>query len=320
MSPSGDASRDDSTSMDQTMSQHAQEVAIGQRFKFGKNWERFLSVLDDARIAAAEESLHKMLEVDRLDGKRFLDVGCGSGLFSLAAARLGAKVHSFDYDPQSVACTRYLKERYAPNADWVAEEGSVLDPDYLDRLGEFDVAYAWGVLHHTGSMWQALGNVAPLVRKGGKLFVAIYNDQGGASRRWGRIKRRYNIAPWVMKPFIFFPVMLYCEGRVILGRIVRGRNPFEAWMGTGTQRGMSKWHDWIDWIGGYPFEVAKPEEIFEFLRARGFCLTKMRTQAGSLGCNEFVLIKGSNACTTGGRGSRVAARSVARSCHVGSAG
>ncbi len=65
-----------------------------------------------------------------------------------------------------------------------------------------------------------------------------------------------------------------------------------------THRGMSKWHDWIDWIGGYPFEVAKPEEIFEFYRDRGAYLTKMRTQGGSLGCNEFVFIKGITGYTT----------------------
>ncbi len=280
---------------------HARQVASGQRFEFGKNWKRFLSILDDARIAAAEESLQRMLEVESLDGKMFLDVGSGGGLFSLAAARLGATVHSFDNDPQSAACTRYLKEDYYPNADWTAEEGSVLDTDYLKQLDQFDVVYAWGVLHHTGSMWQALENVVPLVREGGKLFVAIYNDQGSASGRWRTIKRLYNIAPRMMKPFVLFPVMFYYEGRAVLGHILRGRNPFEPWTKKDTKRGMSKWHDWIDWIGGYPFEVAKPEEVFEFCRDRGTCLTKMRTQGGSLGCNEFVFIKGSTAYATGRR-------------------
>lgn len=77
----------------------------------------------------------------------------------------------------------------------------------------------------------------------------------------------------------------------MLGHAVHGRNPLGAWMKKDNQRGMSKWHDWIDWIGGYPFEVAKPEEIFEFYRARGMCLTRMCTQGGSLGCNEFVFMK-----------------------------
>src|SRR5687768_17002539 len=126
-----------------------------------------------------------MLNVERLDGKSFLDIGSGSGLFSLAARRLGARVHSFDYDPQSVACTTELRRRYVPaSADWIVERGSALDRDYLSTLGTFDVVYSWGVLHHTGSMWQALDNVKPLVAERGHLYIAIYNDLGEITDRW----------------------------------------------------------------------------------------------------------------------------------------
>src|ERR687884_322280 len=107
------------------MSSHAIEIAHGERFQFGENWARFLAVLDDERIRRAEESLKEMLEVESLDGQSFLDIGCGSGLFSLAARRLGARVHSFDYDPQSVACATELRRRYFPDDErWVIEEGS----------------------------------------------------------------------------------------------------------------------------------------------------------------------------------------------------
>ena len=37
-------------------------------------------------------------------------------------------------------------------------------------------------------------------------------------------------------------------------------------------RGMSRWHDSVDWVGGYPYEVATPEAVFEFCRERGFVL------------------------------------------------
>jgi 2-polyprenyl-6-hydroxyphenyl methylase/3-demethylubiquinone-9 3-methyltransferase len=278
--------------MELTRSQHKQEVRSGERFEFGKNWKRFLSVLSDDRIAAAEQTLQRMLEMKRLDGKRFLDVGCGSGLFSLVASRLGGKVHSFDYDPQSIGCARMLKARYAPDAEWVIEEGSVLDKSYLNRLGQFDIVYAWGVLHHTGAMWQAFEHVAPLVREGGILFLAIYNDQGGASRRWRVIKRLYNKSPRFLRPCILLPAMLPYETRAALGQLLRGRNPLRGWFQNGDARGMHRWYDWLDWIGGYPFEVAKPEEVFDFYRKRGFTLVKLVTQGGSLGCNEYVFQKG----------------------------
>src|SRR5437879_12723402 len=99
------------------------------RFSFGKNWQQFLRVLDKERIREAEKSLADMLQVKDLAGKSFLDVGSGSGLFSLAAMRLGAdRVHSFDYDPQSVGCTKELRQRFFPKTGrWTIEEGSVLD-------------------------------------------------------------------------------------------------------------------------------------------------------------------------------------------------
>ena len=182
------------------MNQHESEVGRGERFEFGKNWANFLKLLDDRRIRRAEESLLAMLELPNLQGKTFLDIGSGSGLFSLAARRLGAKVHSLDYDPQSVACTRQLRETYfASDPDWKVEEGSVLDEAYIRSLGQFDIVYSWGVLHHTGNMWRAIENAAIPVKDRGLLYIAIYNDQGRWSRRWLVIKRVYNRLPDFLK-------------------------------------------------------------------------------------------------------------------------
>jgi 2-polyprenyl-3-methyl-5-hydroxy-6-metoxy-1,4-benzoquinol methylase len=272
--------------------QQAKEVAQGQRFEFGQNWSQFLEILNDDRIVQAETSLKDFLDVPDLHGKRFLDIGSGSGLFSLAARRLGASVHSFDYDPQSVACTQELKRRYFPDdADWRVEEGSALDEDYLKALGQFDVVYSWGVLHHTGAMWQALGNVAPLVAAGGTLYIAIYNDQGRASRQWTAIKKVYNRLPTRLKFLVLWPSFLRLWGPTILLDLMRGK-PFRSWRHYGGVRGMSPWRDHVDWVGGYPFEVATPEAIFHFFRRRGFDLKQMTTCAGGHGCNEFAFASG----------------------------
>jgi len=279
----------------QSMSTHASEVAKGDRFTFGENWTRFLSVLDDNRILEAENSLKEKLEVTSLAGKTFLDIGSGSGLFSLAARRLGARVFSFDFDPKSVACAVELRRRYFPgDADWTIEEGSALDADYLRSLGSFDFVYSWGVLHHTGEMWKGLANAALPVAVGGKLFIAIYNDTGTQSQRWMWIKRTYNRLPNILKSPFALLAIAPDEGKAML-RAFAKLSPatyFRSWRQYDkNNRGMSRWHDIIDWVGGYPYEVATPEQIFDFYRKQGFTLTNLRCGRVGLGCNEFVFRK-----------------------------
>ena len=269
----------------------AGEVARGERFEFGGNWACFLSVLDEERIAAAEMGLQRMLQVKRLDGVRLLDIGSGSGLSSLAARRLGASVHSFDYDPQSVACTSELRRRYFPGDNrWTVERGSALDAEYLRRLGQFDIVYSWGVLHHTGQMWHALENAVIPVSSNGKLFIAIYNDTGTQSRRWHAIKRIYNELPRLARKPFAVAVTAPAEAKALAAAVLKRRpgDYVRSWTEYRRRRGMSKWHDIVDWVGGYPYEFATPDQIFDFYRARGFTLIKMKCGGVGLGCNEFV--------------------------------
>jgi 2-polyprenyl-6-hydroxyphenyl methylase/3-demethylubiquinone-9 3-methyltransferase len=271
---------------------HRAEVSRGERFEFGRNWAKFLEGLTEPRIAAAIDSLKRPLEVDTLEGRTFLDIGCGSGLFSLAARLLGARVHSFDYDPFSVACTRELRRRFGAGddaPDWRVEPGSALDPEYVQSLGPFDIVYSWGVLHHTGRMWDALDLAGAAVRPGGRLYVALYNDQGSRTTRWRGIKRLYNRLPAVLRPAFAALAVAPDEGKAALRALLAGRpgDYVRTWTGYQARRGMSKWRDIVDWVGGYPYEAARADEVFGFYRARGFSLEYLRC-GGGLGCNEFV--------------------------------
>ena len=169
----------------------------------------------------------------------------------------------------------------------------MLDDAWLATLPQFDVVYCWGVLHHTGAMWRALDNVAQRVGWGGRLFISIYNDQGGASRRWRAIKRLYCRSPELVQTLLVLAVGTWWETRDFLVRLSRLQNPlpFADWAKKKKTRGMSVWHDLVDWVGGYPFEVANPEQVFDFFRSRGFGLTRLKTEGGGHGCNEFVFTR-----------------------------
>lgn len=280
-------------------------MAMKNGFAFGKNWARFLRTVDSERVRYAEASLDDV--VGDLRGKTFLDVGCGSGLVSLAAVNLGAKsVLSFDSDPEAVNCTKKLRDGDRLCRSIAATENK-LDYQPYKRLTEFwdiakadilninklwktyDVVYAWGVLHHTGDMKQAMENIIPLVAPNGLLFLSIYNDQGNASRRWLKVKQLYNTG-WLGRWTMLVLVFLYLGFRSALGRLVRGESPlpFKALQQKKTNRGMSFLYDLIDWTGGLPFEVAKPEEVIHFYQGHDFRLKHLKTCAGSHGCNQFL--------------------------------
>ena len=272
----------------------ATALTVGaDRFAFGRNWRRFLEVLDDQRVERAEASLLTMLKERTLAGRRFLDIGSGSGLFSLAARRLGATVHSFDIDPESVGCALELRRRFSPgDAEWRIECGSALDVGYLESLGLFDIVYSWGVLHHTGRMYEALENAALPVAPGGKLFVAIYNDVGSRTARWRLIKRTYNRLPRALRPVLTAAAAAPNEAKAFAHACATGHvaSYLRSWSAVG-ERGMSRWHDIVDWVGGYPYETATPEEIFDFYGTRGFRLITLKCGGVGLGCNEFVFTR-----------------------------
>jgi 2-polyprenyl-6-hydroxyphenyl methylase/3-demethylubiquinone-9 3-methyltransferase len=185
-----------------------------------------------------------------------------------------------------------LKDRFKPGASgWTIERGSALDRGFLEGLGTFDIVYSWGVLHHTGNMWKALDLAPACVVPGGLLSLAIYNDQGKESIRWARAKSSYVKGGATVRAALVAWCIYRQWGKTFVRDILYAGNPLKTWREYGAERGMSAWHDVVDWIGGWPFEVATPEAVFAHFRERGFALEYLKTCGGGIGCNEFTFRK-----------------------------
>lgn len=262
-----------------------------RRFAFGRNWASFAKKVDDGHLREAQRSLEQLLGRSSLTGKRALDVGCGSGLFAVAATRMGARVTAFDFDPESVETTKRLAHQFEIPVHHISR-GDVLDRAFIATLGQYDIVYSWGVLHHTGRMWNAIGNTIGLVAPGGLLAIAIYNDQGFASRVWRVIKRTYVALPRWLQPLLVGSIVIPYELTLLARDVARLRPQdfMRRWTGYRSKRGMSRIHDHVDWIGGYPFEVATPERIITFVESHGLMLQRTIRNQGH-GNNEFVFMR-----------------------------
>ena len=160
-------------------------------------------------------------------------------------------------------------------------EVSVLDREAMEAAGLFDVVYAWGSLHHTGRMWDAIAVASERVAPGGAFVLAIYN-QHFTSPAWKAVKWLFNVSPPVgrkMMYYLFVPVVFLAKFAVT------GKNPLKK------RRGMDFFVDVLDLVGGYPYEYARPGEVREFLESRGLRLVKTTRPSTPIGCNEFVFRK-----------------------------
>lgn len=262
-----------------------------KHFSFGKNWQNFLQTLNEERIENSKNSLKNFLGgEDNIKGKTFVDIGCGSGLFSYAAFKLGAKkVVSVDVDEFSVACAKHLNKKEGSPENWEIKQGSALDENFIKSLGQFDIVYSWGVLHHTGNMYNAFDNVINLIGPAGVFYTAIYgrttSKLAGTPDFWLKVKKLYNNSGNIVKNILNYSYVAY----FFIGSLIFRKNPFKT-IRNYKERGMNWYNDVIDWLGGYPYEFAWPDEIINYFGSRGIYCKKLTDRHG-LACNEYLFIK-----------------------------
>ncbi len=258
------------------------------RYGFGKNWAEFIEKkLSDSIVRESVDHMRRFMKIDNLNGKTFLDIGCGSGIHSLAALRLGAeKVVAFDYDEHSVATSRKVREwAGVPVEKWAIQQGSVLDLDFMHSLPKSDIVYSWGVLHHTGSMWEAVRNATIPTKTDGEFYIALYSSDiyvDPTPEFWIKLKRAYNQADPMTRKLM---ELKYVYWILIKPELDAGRDPLDL-MKTYGKRGMTAWTDAKDWMGGYPMEFAGLAETQAFCRnVAGLDMVNVLTGEG---CTEYL--------------------------------
>ena len=241
-------------------------LELESHFSFGENWAQYAEKIDERRIEEAEKSLIRLVGRESIAGRTFLDIGCGSGLFSLAAVRLGCRrLLAVDLDPNSVQTTRKTLERYAPSdANWDCQRLSVFDLE-PSKMGTFDIVYSWGVLHHTGDMYKAITKAAAMVDTRGTLALALYGKTPFCGM-WRIEKKIYSRSPRFVQRAIEIVYRAVVSARLALkGESLKKRE--ETYF---QQRGMDMYHDTRDWLGGYPYESISPHEAMTYMQKLGF--------------------------------------------------
>lgn len=259
-----------------------------KHFAFGENWENFLSKITHEEIDHAANDLKRLMEPENLTQKSVLDIGCGSGIHALAAIKLGAgSVHGYDFDPLCVKISKTLLSRFAPEANFSIEEGDILKTkDHEEKT--YDLVYSWGVLHHTGDLWKAIKNASEYVAPNGTFIIAIYLKTRFCSL-WKKEKRFFAKASRPVQFLITVAFSALC----ILRLLARRKNPVKHIREYKATRGMNWWNDRRDWLGGWPYESAAPEEITDYLKKLGFRLDKSFNTTAPIGllvngCGEYV--------------------------------
>jgi SAM-dependent methyltransferase len=259
------------------------------KFDFGSNWNSFFKKVNEQNIQKSIDSILELCPKEIVAGKSVIDIGCGSGINSIAFERIGARtVSAVDVDKGCLDTTNEMILRFTNAQKFQVFHCDILETEKLPN-SKFDLVYSWGVLHHTGNMNLAIMNSIKLVNQSGYLFIALYRKTAFCDY-WRFAKRTYVKSPIVLQKLYFLlAVMSFIPYDCIRGKVM----PSTLIKSYSSSRGMNYFTDIRDWLGGYPYESIKSHDLETLIESQGFKLIKSNAKPyhfglrGS-GCDEFL--------------------------------
>jgi 2-polyprenyl-6-hydroxyphenyl methylase/3-demethylubiquinone-9 3-methyltransferase len=257
---------------------HLSNLSPDGNFTFGKNWLDYVNTR--LSIGVVESHLSSLVGLYRsigfsVSGKSIIDIGCGSGLSSLCfALQEASKIISIDIDDDSVSAANELRLRTPPKnkKEWTVHKSSVFD--LRSDAEKFDIVYSWGVLHHTGNVWEAIRKCRDLVAPDGLLHLALYRS---GDRYSEHLRQKIRFADMDREEKC---TLLYQYLDSIF--MSKGASVFDS-----DERGTNRFHDALDWFGGFPYEVVDPDVLCAYLANSGFKKLFFR-DASQGGCFTYI--------------------------------
>lgn len=152
----------------------------------------------------------QLLFLEDLPPGRVLDVGCGSGGFLSAAAKLGWRAVGIDFDEEAVAAARGRGDGIEAHASDLAGSG------FADA--SFDAIVLDNVIEHLPDPFEAFGHIARLLKPGGRLVMVTPNIDALGHELYGRDWRGLEPPRHL---FLFSPDLLRRSARALGFRAAR---------------------------------------------------------------------------------------------------
>jgi len=126
----------------------------------------------------------ELMNLEGLQGKKILDVGCGNGQYSVFFALLGAEVYGFDISPVGIQMAREIANENGVNERCQFSVQNASNMHYYNNL--FDIVLFHEVLHHAIKYPNVKEETMRVVKKGG-LVICAESVEGNIFFKFGRL-------------------------------------------------------------------------------------------------------------------------------------